>query len=131
MSNFILNLRQVHLTPTGPSYPRHRPPSTRTQTVVFASPTSYVSNVVGNLGAPLRGAGFDTEDTLVSLDPMAIDVQGVGVSSISGERKTAVIVISKGEEKENKLLVYSYVPALRIHISLNLSTFFAQSGRQR
>ena len=110
MSNFILNLRQVHLyTPAGPDTLRVRLPSTRIQTIVFASPTSYTSNVVGNLGAPLRGEGPLTDDILASTDPLAIDLQEAGISSGSGRRKTTGMesVISEGEEEEKKLLVYS------------------------
>ncbi|TCD64440.1 hypothetical protein EIP91_004085 [Steccherinum ochraceum] len=98
VTNFILNLREVHLSSSsnGSTSLRIRLPSTRTQTmqsIVFATPTTISSNIIGNLGAPLRMDASD-DDVGTSDDSLAVDLEAVGYNA--GNRQGA------GQEFEEK-----------------------------
>ncbi|TCD64441.1 hypothetical protein EIP91_004086 [Steccherinum ochraceum] len=99
MSRFILGLREVYLHTNlrGQSSVSIRfPTSTRShalQSIVFASPrgSSLASNLVGNLGAPLRigeeDAGSPNEQSVISGDPLAVGVSEM-ITASTGARNS-------------------------------------------
>ena len=97
--HFILDLRQVHLyTPSGPSSLRIQLPSSNATTfnaagtLVFATPTSFSSGIVGNLGAPLRSENEDEDEgreiVVGSSNPLAVAVEELAITQ--AERKATL-----------------------------------------